>query len=222
MNINQIQAAVRGAGSHWFDPDTMRTYSTAIESPVFMGPGGIFFVSGEDNFNHTQRVYTVRMFDPTNADIKTVGEFGMYGTQKGAKKQARSNAQGRGKLSDVSQHKERLKLISNLEQLMLDLETHGCTPSKLACQELIAKARLHHTYAEFACGIGAVNQESQALLAERKTPVVRQAIEKLTDQMGCEPIFSGDPRGCTVKLKLPDEFTNDFAKEGYCVPREVA
>lgn len=30
--------------------------------------------------------------------------------------------------------------------------------------------------------------------------------------------FSGDPRGCVVKLIMPDGRTDDFAGEGICVP----
>ena len=36
---------------------------------------------------------------------------------------------------------------------------------------------------------------------------------------GCVPIFSGDPRGCTVKLRVPSGRRNDFGQEGVCVPQ---
>jgi len=32
------------------------------------------------------------------------------------------------------------------------------------------------------------------------------------------PIFSGDPRGAVLKLKVPSGRTNDWGKEGICVP----
>lgn len=35
---------------------------------------------------------------------------------------------------------------------------------------------------------------------------------------GSEPIFSGDPRGATVKLKLPSGRTDDWGQVGVCVP----
>ena len=31
-------------------------------------------------------------------------------------------------------------------------------------------------------------------------------------------IFSGDPRGCTAKLNIPNGETNDWGKEGWCIP----
>ncbi len=35
---------------------------------------------------------------------------------------------------------------------------------------------------------------------------------------GYSPVFSGDPRGCTLKIKVPSGYTNDWGKEGLCVP----
>lgn len=34
----------------------------------------------------------------------------------------------------------------------------------------------------------------------------------------CEAKFGGDPRGCVVKIVVPDGYTNDFGNEGICVP----
>jgi hypothetical protein len=30
--------------------------------------------------------------------------------------------------------------------------------------------------------------------------------------------FNGDPRGCVVKLRVPDGYNNDWGGEGICVP----
>lgn len=34
----------------------------------------------------------------------------------------------------------------------------------------------------------------------------------------CKAQFSGDPRGCCVKITVPDGYTNDMGQEGICVP----
>lgn len=34
-----------------------------------------------------------------------------------------------------------------------------------------------------------------------------------------EPVFWGDPRGCTVKLRVPSGATNDSPNTGICVPQ---
>lgn len=35
---------------------------------------------------------------------------------------------------------------------------------------------------------------------------------------GFKPVFSGDPRGCTVKIAVPSGKTDDMGREGICVP----
>jgi len=53
---------------------------------------------------------------------------------------------------------------------------------------------------------------------ERKEARIEKAIRLLCAGIGCEPIFGGDPRGATIKIKMPDGFTNDWGHEGVCVP----
>lgn len=43
---------------------------------------------------------------------------------------------------------------------------------------------------------------------------VRRALQPY----GMEPIIGGDPRGCTLKLKVPSGRTDDWGREGLCVP----
>ena len=48
----------------------------------------------------------------------------------------------------------------------------------------------------------------------RKVPEVWTA-----KRIGCKGVrFGGDPRGCTVKLLFYDGATDDWGKEGWCVP----
>ena len=59
--------------------------------------------------------------------------------------------------------------------------------------------------------------------AERKREEKEQSIERevkgLCDTLpGCMPIFGGDPRGATIKLKVPSGYTDDWGKVGVCVP----
>lgn len=35
---------------------------------------------------------------------------------------------------------------------------------------------------------------------------------------GFKPVFSGDPRGCVLKIQVPSGKTNDWGREGLCVP----
>jgi hypothetical protein len=73
-HISQIKQASYNAGSHWFDKSTVRFFSSQILPQVFHGQGGVYFVSSEKGPNGI-RAYTVRQFNPIDADIDTFGPF---------------------------------------------------------------------------------------------------------------------------------------------------
>jgi hypothetical protein len=55
-----------------------------------------------------------------------------------------------------------------------------------------------------------------------KETVKRDRIEAKVSALcalyGCKPVFSGDPRGCVLKIQMPDGYNNSFGGEGLCVP----
>ena len=53
---------------------------------------------------------------------------------------------------------------------------------------------------------------------EKKSERLEKKVKELCRQFGCVPIMGGDPRGCTIKIKVPDGYTNDWGREGICVP----
>ena len=55
-----IKAHAKGAGSHWFDADTMRFFRCRIMPTVYDTPHGLAFVSSEQGPN-TPRAYSVRL-----------------------------------------------------------------------------------------------------------------------------------------------------------------
>ncbi len=73
-HVEQIIEASQRAGSHYFDPSSMRFFKSRVLPSVFHGSGGVFFVTSERGPSEVRR-YTVRQFNPENADVKTVGEF---------------------------------------------------------------------------------------------------------------------------------------------------
>ncbi len=95
MTITEIKQANKKAGFHWFDKDTMECWGTKIESQVYSGPGGVFFVtSGWDGFRGKEqgkRAYSVRGFNPETSQIKTIGQLGQY-TRDKAKDKAKELA----------------------------------------------------------------------------------------------------------------------------------
>lgn len=78
--------------------------------------------------------------------------------------------------------------------------------------ELMSCSTHAKRYAEYVCNRGLTDREEQA--DQRNDDRIRY----LARSIGCGVEISGDPRGCAVKLVLPDGYTNDFAHEGVCVP----
>lgn len=79
---------------------------------------------------------------------------------------------------------------------------------------LMKLARSYHILCENAC-----NRDLRAPEQRRMASIeLRLATLAETILHGTTVLLSGDPRGCVVKLKLPSGFTDDFAREGLCVP----
>lgn len=110
-------------------------------------------------------------------------------------------------------HKE----VSTVEQLAMDLERNGAHASEKQCRALIRLATKHHKMMEDYCnGRDPYDSEGNEGPALKR---LRLELIAIASETGCKGVvFSGDPRGCTVKLTLPNDATNDWGKEGWCVP----
>ena len=95
MNITDIKRANKAAGNHWFEPATMRFFNSKVESQVYEGPGGVYFVTSERRERDMPKRYSVRVFDPSTGDIDTVGEFQAFGNLAEARANARTLAAGK-------------------------------------------------------------------------------------------------------------------------------
>lgn len=51
-----------------------------------------------------------------------------------------------------------------------------------------------------------------------KESKIEDAVSNLCKLYGCKAVFSGDPRGNTIKITVPDGYTNDWGREGIGVP----
>jgi hypothetical protein len=89
--IDDIKAAARAAGNHFFETDTLSFFSSRISGAVF---GGEYFVTSEQdktgNAWNGARRYTVRRawHGPNGFTVDTVGEFGEFATLDEAKSAA--------------------------------------------------------------------------------------------------------------------------------------
>lgn len=88
MTIDEIRAANAAAGFHFFEPATLRFFSSRVGRTVYSGTRGAYFVTSErDTVGGYPRRYTVRRADETGR-VETVGEFQGYATCAAAKRAA--------------------------------------------------------------------------------------------------------------------------------------
>jgi hypothetical protein len=80
------------------------------------------------------------------------------------------------------------------------------------CKRIMRFATTHQRLAETACNRELTEREI------RKQESVMMDIIALCADADVKPDFSVDQRGCTVKLQVPDGYTNDWGREGICVP----
>ena len=79
-------------------------------------------------------------------------------------------------------------------------------------EDLMKLARRHLKLMERECNVGDVKESTVDRLQKRITDLCAEI------GPGFVPVFGGDPRGATVKLKVPSGRTNDWGAEGICVP----
>lgn len=104
-SANDVRAVVSGTGSHYFDLDTMRFFSSRFLSNVVAldgyetkeGRRYLFVTSDRDTYSQEPRSYTVRMLtlgtvrdDRPAVDIDTVGGFQAFSSAAKAWRFARS------------------------------------------------------------------------------------------------------------------------------------
>lgn len=81
-SVREIIRANKDAGQHFFSPDTMRFFGSRVLPTVY---GGRYFITAEDDFSGTKRLYTIREAQ-TDGSVDTVGEFQAYETRAQAVK----------------------------------------------------------------------------------------------------------------------------------------
>lgn len=109
------------------------------------------------------------------------------------------------------------KPASTTEQLTMDIQRGGGQATKTSAALLIRLATKHQKMMVDACNgdFMAYDENDQPV---PKLAKLQAAIEEAAQQHGCGVMFSGDPRGSTVKLILPNKASNSMGGEGWCVP----
>jgi hypothetical protein len=105
------------------------------------------------------------------------------------------------------------------EQLAIDIQRNGGRCNNSQADYLIRLANAHHQMMVDYCN------GMEPLYREDDEPTTRYAdlislINEAASSCGCGVVLKGDPRGATVKLVMPNGATNDWGKEGWCVPTQ--
>jgi hypothetical protein len=82
-NITEVKKANKQIGQHFFDRDTLTFFGSKVYPDLYTVAGRQFFVTSEDNFNRTEKGYTIREAMP-DGDIETISEFLQYATKEQA------------------------------------------------------------------------------------------------------------------------------------------
>jgi hypothetical protein len=84
---SQIWLTIRAENSFWFSQDTLRFFGSRIYWHTLTEiDGGFLFISTEDNFDRTEKCFSVRFVNVEDGyEIDTLGEFNGYKTLDHAK-----------------------------------------------------------------------------------------------------------------------------------------
>lgn len=83
-------------------------------------------------------------------------------------------------------------------------------------RSLALAAGEHKRLQEISCNLPVSVEEQQHL--DRYETAIQEFLKELLAPYNVVPVFQGDPRGATVKLRVPSGKTNDWGREGICVP----
>lgn len=226
--INDIEAAMRAQGSHWWDAGALRFFNSRIGYEVFQGPGGVYFVSSERCNHDSPRLFTVRQFDPETSDLVSKGgsEFQEYASRSDARARAKREAAGpdghinasAGHASDIVTTAEKHTPATDGDEFARTMRKELPKLTDTNRAKLLTLCRRHERYQVMRCGDGSEHSERNCELAEIQTPKLRRMILAILEAAGGGAIFGGDPRGCTVKITVPSGKTDDMGQDGICVP----
>lgn len=79
-------------------------------------------------------------------------------------------------------------------------------------QALMRHAQSYHTLQVRDCNYGLSEGE------QKREERIQSRIAAICQAYAIKPIFSGDPRGATVKFQVPSDVTNDWGRIGICAP----
>lgn len=216
--IQMIRQEMNERGSHWWSRGAFRFFRCRVLPTVYQGEGGIYFVSSEQMSDESPREYSIRKYDSAERDIETIGKFGGYKRSQDARDEAARLAFGGSPEPIKITECDPIEPPTAAEQLATDITRNtGKNCTKRSAAALIELAKHHQALMEQDCNVGGVYDDEGTPLKELQS--ARRKITRKAKSMGCTGVhFQGDPRGATVKLIFPNGATDDWGRDGWCVP----
>lgn len=110
-------------------------------------------------------------------------------------------------------NKEQMEFVAIMGQEFPTMKTEWLMD---ACQRILRIAQRHQNLATEYCNRDLTDRERKEYEEGCEAKLVAVNKEYFDGKLGWK--LSGDPRGCTVKLTVPSGRTNDWGREGICVP----
>lgn len=73
--IEQMKRDSLAHGNHFFTEDTMKFWGSKVVAGMFKNNT---FVTSEDNYDRSQKLFTARQYDWKKHEVKTIGEFQQF------------------------------------------------------------------------------------------------------------------------------------------------
>ena len=93
--MSDVREAHKACGRFFFSRDTMRHWKSRVESQLYTGPGGQYFVTSEQFEDHGPRKFSVRSVKDSGCTIRTVGDFHTMLHKDDARDAAKKLAKGK-------------------------------------------------------------------------------------------------------------------------------
>jgi hypothetical protein len=79
--MERLRRMARDAGSHWFDPDTLRFFKSRVGREAYLGADGRWYFLSSEQGPRMPRRYSVRAVDDGWAHVESFGGFQAYDTR---------------------------------------------------------------------------------------------------------------------------------------------
>ncbi len=215
--LEQVQNSNRESGHHWFDPDTMRFFSTRICTELVKG---VYFITSEKP-PHSPRAYSIREVYNEDGHIRTVGETCQYTSLSDAR-HALKDIAGLKFLYNIPNPCTSWKSCDLIGHIAWILAKESDTFADLSdadqrelCESLMYDAKYLDRLNVEQCNTGLTDRQEEIRSGRTDAMLERVKVH------GFGLTFNRDPRGNPLFITVPSGRTDDMGQRGITVPLQA-